>query len=391
VGSNHRPCALFTDLSAMRAFAVASLLHVAAAQVVELQCSCFTKECGCPGANSRSLRGTCGASSSVNRSACASSALCEASGGVWCGDSQGEGEDQGEGGVQITVTVNTPEEFNVALQEVVSMSSCAAKYEVSSSLFGTTASYNTQQRASLGALGGGDSHTKPLAWLAGPNGLSSFLNDAQMGCCAAEVTSLQDCFCRIAVNVGLVDPTTKVSYLEPVPLNQYVYVVVKANVTNHTSAPGSVGALVPTWTNLLGVMGSTFAYTLDTAEQQVQACSPTPEVRQELSGSSYAELFKQHQAEFEALGATAQQCKIADPEVFRSHAGALCTNPVIARLYLCTFLEANPLFEGTGLTSGGVAEYVTIPNPSIASLQHGSVADATVLNFTLAPPLNCMP
>merc|ERR1712060_715713 len=81
---------------------------------------------------------------------------------------------------------------------------------------------------------------------------------------------------------------------DPVPPFQYVYAAVRANVTNRTSSPGTLGLLVPTWKNLLDVMGDTFQYTLDTPGHIVPRCSPTKEVRRTLDGSSYSVLFKEH-------------------------------------------------------------------------------------------------
>merc|ERR1712066_605269 len=89
---------------------------------------------------------------------------------------------------------------------------------------------------------------------------------------------------------------------DPVPPFQYVYAAVRANVTNQTSSPGTVGALVPTWENLLDVMGETFQYTLNPPEHSVPRCSPTEEVRRALDSSSYSVLFKENQQAFQQLG-----------------------------------------------------------------------------------------
>merc|ERR1712187_838511 len=114
-----------------------------------------------------------------------------------------------------------------------------------------------------------------------------------------------------------------------------------------------------------------FQYTLDTPGHSVPACSPTEEVRRKLDGSNYTTLFDENRRAFEQLGATAENCKIDDPALFRAHAAELCTDFVFTRLYLCSFLDANPLFKGTGVTSGGTK----MMGGFLASLPPSSGAD----------------
>jgi len=304
--------------------------------------------------------------------------LFQALGGIWCASEAG------------SVQVRSPQDFNVALQAAVSAKGCDVHYEVSSHLFGTAMAYDTRTSDQLEHLGGGGD--KPLAWLGGTDALDRFLNDAGKGCCAAEISSLQACFCRIAVGVGLVDIEMNVSYLSPAPPFQYLYAVMGANVTNRTSPLGSVAVVVPTWSNLLDVMGETFAYTLDEEGDPVQPCSPTEEVRQALTTMSYVELFSQHREAFEVYGATAEDCKVADRQLFRQNASELCSSIVLTRLYLCSFLDASPLFEGTGFTSGGLPEFITVPNPSVAAVtQWGGSAALDVLEFPLVGAPSCLP
>merc|ERR1712060_522687 len=268
-----------------------------------------------------------------------------------------------------------------ALREVVGARNCSARhYDVADGLFGTAAAYNTSESSALEYLA--DSRGKPLAWLSGPSALSELLNNEDVGCCAGNVTTMEQCLCRVFEAVGIIDKALNVSYMDPVPTFQYVYAAVRANVTNQTSSPGTLGALVPTWENLLDVMGETFQYTLNTPEHSVPRCSPTEEVRRTLDGSSYSVLFKENQQAFQQWGATAENCKIEDPALFRAHAADLCTNAVVTRVYLCSFLDASPLFEGTGWTSGGTREYITVPNPSVASVLP-SPMDADILSFEL--------
>merc|ERR1712203_882927 len=144
------------------------------------------------------------------------------------------------------------------------------------------------------------------------------------------------CLCRVLQAVGIIDKLAHRSYMDPVPPFQYVYAAVRANVTNQTSSPGALGLIVPTWENLLDVMGDTFQYTLDTPEHIVPPCSPTEEVRRALDGSSCRALFKEHRGAFQQLGATAEHCKIQDPELFRGLAADLCTDAVVTRVYLCS-------------------------------------------------------
>lgn len=303
--------------------------------------------------------------------------LFQAFGGVWCASEAG------------SVQVRSPQDFIVALQAVVSAKGCDVHYDVSSRLFGTAAAYDTRTSDQLEFLGGGGG--KPLAWLGGHHALDRFLNDASNGCCAAEISSLQACFCRIAIGVGLVDTERNISYLSPAPPFQYMYAVLGANVTNRTSLPGSVEAVVPTWSNLLDVMGETFAYTLDTADHPVQPCSPTEEVRQALTTTSYVELFSQYREAFDMYGATAEDCKVADRQLFRQNASELCSSIVLTRLYLCSFLSANPLFEGTGFTSGGLPEFITVPNPSVAAMtQRGGSTALDMLEFPLVGAPSCL-
>merc|ERR1712151_656582 len=72
------------------------------------------------------------------------------------------------------------------------------------------------------------------------------------------VTTMEQCLCRVFEAVGIIDKALNVSYMDPVPPFQYVYAAVRANVTNQTSSPGTLGAIVPTWANLLDVMGDSF-------------------------------------------------------------------------------------------------------------------------------------
>lgn len=78
-----------------------------------------------------------------------------------------------------------------------------------------------------------------------------------------------------------------------------------------------------------------------------------------------------------------------DHALFRSHADELCSSLVVTRLFLCSFLDVNPLFEGTGRTPSGLLEHITIPNPAVAALQAGP-ADLDILEFDV-PELSCDP
>lgn len=273
--------------------------------------------------------------------------------------------------------IGAPREFNVALQDVVRGVDCSTTYDIASDLFGTLAAYNKLMATGINDLAG--VADKPLAWLAGSLGLSALLNDETMGCCSAEVTTMAACVCRIASAVGLVDHRRNISYLVQVPPYQYVYTVLRAAMTNRTGNRDAIETLVPTWPNLLDVMEKTIPFTLG---ESAPRCSPTEEVRQALTSRDYPQLFHQYREVFDAFGASEANCKIKDRALFLRYGDELCSSPPVARLYFCSFLDASPLFQGTGLTSGGIREYVTIPNPYMNLLQSGP-ADADTLRLEI--------
>jgi len=279
---------------------------------------------------------------------------------------------------------------NAALTEVITTAGCYKRYGVEADLFGTLAFYNASASSHPEHLH--DTTTQPLAWLTGPSGLEDILNDEEHGCCSANVSTMGECMCRIAFAVGLIDNGT--NYMEPVPPSKYFFAVIRANTTNETSGDaGEADVLVPTWANLFDVMEATFEYTSVTLGGNVSACSPSEAVRNELAGSTYTELVANHRAEFAAFGATEDGCLLegGELEAFALQVARVCDDPVLTRLYLCTFLDANPLFLGTGVTSGGVKEFITIPNPDVAALAAGA-AELSILHFELpkGEPFSCV-
>jgi len=284
------------------------------------------------------------------------------------------------------VEVQSPATFRVALKQAVAATSCSSQDRIAADIFGTITYYDARNEDGLVDLAFG----KPMTWLSGPETLSMFLNDEARGCCSPSVVSLQACFCRIALAVGIIDEATNESYVHPVPPNRYVYVALRAgNAASSSvgSSSSSLRAIVPTWSNLLEAMPKALRPALGALV--VPRCSPSDHVSQLLANYSYHELFMKFEADFRRFGAGAEACEVPEPELYLGLGEQLCESPVAMRLFLCSYLDANPLFEGTGITSGGTPEYVLIPTPTLFSARR-SPTDASVLEMELPPGFHCL-
>mmetsp|Transcript_117069 Transcript_117069/g.342916 ORF Transcript_117069/g.342916 Transcript_117069/m.342916 type:complete len:696 (+) Transcript_117069:62-2149(+) len=280
------------------------------------------------------------------------------------------------------VIVQTPQDFLAALQLVAGSAKCnGTRYEVTSDLFGTLTYYDSSRATGIASIGAG----KPNTWLSENRMLSMLLNNDTAGCCG--VGTMAVCLCKIAQSVGIIDDRQHLSYLKSVPPYHYVYVGLRAQVTNTTNTDaGSVNAMVPSWDVLLNTLPTLMPLVFDPAAQAahlpVPQCSVPENVSVLLKSTPYTELYTHFPADFERLGITNKSCKAEGPEAFLSFGNSLCGSPVAVRSFLCTYLDANLLFTGNGLTSGGAKEYITVPSPQFAAIQQGH-AGAALIPFEL--------
>jgi len=298
--------------------------------------------------------------------------------------------------------VTTPAEYVDALKSVVHNGSCSAQYTVSADLYGTLTSFDTNSSDHAQYLDGrGVNYTAggtAVAWFSDHSSLEAFLNSEQ-GCCGDKIMDIGGCLCKIAQSVGL--NTVWIDW-PGFPRLDFEYLVTRADFNNKTSFgpvnnTNPINLIQPTWTNLLHTYPGTFSSVFAGAENstwRTPDCSPTDDVIQTLSATSgqagWNALLEKFPKDFGRLGCTTTGCDGLVPLSFAAKFSPteLCTNPAVVRAYLATFLDANPLYDGTGVAGAAQApEFIAVPNRRVGT----KATRAFFFHLEDHKPLECKP
>jgi len=281
-----------------------------------------------------------------------------------------------------TQTIDSAEDYVRALQGVIGNHSCTAKYKVAPDLYGTLTSFDTTKYKQAQYLDGRGTNFSSggtaVAWFSDRLSLESFLNSEDSGCCGPNIASVGTCLCRIAQSVGV--STVWIDW-PGFPMLDFEYLVTKASFNNRTSY-GRVthgrplNLIQPTWQNLLAIYNQTFSSVFGngSGDWEVPSCGPTAAVIDTLSNSigqtGWDSLLARYPLQFAQLGCTKLGCENLSPAKLQSTfpPQALCEQAAVVRAYLAAFLDANPMFDGTGVSGAAQQpEFIVVPNKHIGA------------------------
>lgn len=284
--------------------------------------------------------------------------------------------------------ISTPAEFIAALEQVTGGQKCGVvEYHVGESVFGRLTKYNknTSPHGPQYLAGFGLPPLGPaISWFTGPDGLENILN---YDCCGR---SRPECFCNIGKSVGVTHFDFNASS------EDYAYLANFGSANNETEAPKPgpsqpMNLTIPTFSNVVKLVPMTFSNVFAAMSKKYSRKFVTP--RCEISASVADILSKNgdingwhrlwkvpaYKKVFKVLGckeAPRDGCSKVSVDTYVEYLlnqpslDTICNSAALVRAYMDSFLDANPLFKGSGHTppdrySGwGAFEYITANMPS---------------------------
>jgi hypothetical protein len=317
------------------------------------------------------------------------------------------------------VSVKQPQAFALYLRKAVAGISCDQKFSVWDSVYGTLANdgvYLDGRGIDWPLDDPGGPRGVALSWLSDHNAMDGFLTNEATGCCryaiqlllrvvnpsllccSANVTTLQQCKCKIGTSVGLwasdadCDTAGNYSYYGLIPEQT-------DDLSPHVVSPeDSVYVTAPTWTNIVAAMPFTYEMVFanfpgGAAALGLGNCTAAQQAELVAKLSSFSDGKDSWRAAViagaataGALGADFQPTGVSNVTVARygaflqapsaaaassSASSPMCTDAMAVRTYLWWALDANSEFLGTGDDTSGNPEFVTMLNPSVMEIQGG--------------------